>query len=314
MIDISIIIPTFNRAQFLGAAIDSALAQGDGIEVIVVDDGSTDDTPALLASYGDRIRVVRQSNAGPSAARNRGAEQARGDYLFFLDSDDLIEPGAVHRLLAAAQAMESGQAPIGRASIMDEAGMSSTGVAYGYPHLQPGHQLSLADLLTGVMPLCLPLLQREQFLAAGGLDPELRLGEDHELAIRLHHAGLRFVATDVPVIRVRVHGEPRLSGEGDHAFARQLLQVWRRIAGLVRDFPDFDRRAREALARVIWVAGRDAARAKDREAADAMFDIAREFDPGVERISPWPLRLASRMLGPFRAERCVDAVKRLRLV
>ncbi|UUR08421.1 glycosyltransferase family 2 protein [Sphingomonas glaciei] len=314
MIDVSIIIPTYNRVQFLGPAVDSALAQGDGIEVIVVDDGSTDGTAALLARYGDRIRVVRQANRGPSAARNLGAEQARGDHLFFLDSDDLIEPGAISPLLAAAEALESVQVPFGRASIIDEAGRPSTGVAYGYPHLEPGHRLSLADLLTGVMPLCLPLLQRERFLAAGGLDPDLRLGEDHELAIRLHDAGLRFVATGIPVIRVRVHGKPRLSGGDDRAFARQLLRVWQRVSGLVRDRPDFDRRAREALSRVIWVAGRDAARAEDREAAEALFGLARELDPRIERISPWPLRLASNMLGPFRAERFASVLKRLRLV
>ena len=90
---ISVIIPAYNRARELRNAIDSALAQTRlPIEVIVVDDGSTDETPEVLARYGDRIRVVRQSNQGVAAARNAGIAIARGDLLAFLDSDDVWLP------------------------------------------------------------------------------------------------------------------------------------------------------------------------------------------------------------------------------
>jgi glycosyltransferase involved in cell wall biosynthesis len=87
---ISVIIPVFNRASEVCNAIDSALAQTlPPLEVIVVDDGSTDETPDVLTRYGDRIRVVRQSNQGVAAARNAGIAVARGDLLAFLDSDDV---------------------------------------------------------------------------------------------------------------------------------------------------------------------------------------------------------------------------------
>lgn len=99
MPDVSIIIPTYNRVRFVGEAIESALAQREGIEVVVVDDGSTDETSSLLASFADRVRIFRQPNAGPSAARNLGAQQARGEFLAFLDSDDILESGAVRALL-----------------------------------------------------------------------------------------------------------------------------------------------------------------------------------------------------------------------
>lgn len=86
----SVIIPVFNRPTLVKAAIESVFAQTcSDYELIVVDDGSTDDTPTVLASLGERVQVVRQANAGPGAARNTGAEHATGRYLAFLDSDDL---------------------------------------------------------------------------------------------------------------------------------------------------------------------------------------------------------------------------------
>jgi cellulose synthase/poly-beta-1,6-N-acetylglucosamine synthase-like glycosyltransferase len=86
----SVIIPTFNRAVLLAETLQSVFVQRmTDFEVIIADDGSTDHTAALLASYGERLRVVRQTNRGPGAARNAGAEVAHGRYLAFLDSDDV---------------------------------------------------------------------------------------------------------------------------------------------------------------------------------------------------------------------------------
>src|SRR5581483_8159413 len=90
---ISVIIPCFNHAAYLAKAIQSALVQTlPADEIIVVDDGSTDDTAKVTASSGTRIRYVYQSNAGLSAARNTGIKLATGKYIGFLDADDLWHP------------------------------------------------------------------------------------------------------------------------------------------------------------------------------------------------------------------------------
>jgi len=95
---VSVIIPAYNATAFLGETLDSVLAQTyPNLEIIVVDDGSTDDTPDLLGSYGDRIRVLRQANSGQATARNHGAREAHGELLAFLDSDDLWDPDKIAR-------------------------------------------------------------------------------------------------------------------------------------------------------------------------------------------------------------------------
>lgn len=97
--NISIVIPTFNSEQFLRETIESALAQTVPSEIICVNDGSTDGTRFLLDEYADRIKVITQSNRGLPAARNTGIMNAKGDYILPLDSDDILLPTAVDRIL-----------------------------------------------------------------------------------------------------------------------------------------------------------------------------------------------------------------------
>lgn len=90
---VSVVIPVLNSEQFLGEAIASVLIQGEELlEIVVVDDGSTDGSAAAAERFGDPVQVIRQSNRGPAAARNRGLAAARGDYIAFLDADDLYSP------------------------------------------------------------------------------------------------------------------------------------------------------------------------------------------------------------------------------
>ena len=95
---ISVIIPTYNCAHYLGEAIGSVLSQAyPAIEVLVVDDGSADATAQVAADFGGRIRYFRQANGGIGAARNSGLAHARGDFIAYLDADDLYVPGRLAR-------------------------------------------------------------------------------------------------------------------------------------------------------------------------------------------------------------------------
>jgi glycosyltransferase involved in cell wall biosynthesis len=102
---VSVIVPVYNAERYLGEALESVLAQTySDYEVIVVNDGSTDGSEQVALGFGDRIRYIRQENAGPGAARNRGIELARGELIAFLDADDLWLPG---KLAAQVEFMET---------------------------------------------------------------------------------------------------------------------------------------------------------------------------------------------------------------
>lgn len=101
---VSIVVPLYNAEKHLSQALDSLLAQThDNLEIICVDDGSTDGTSQLLADYvarDNRVRLLSQVNAGPGAARNRGIAEAQGDYLYFLDADDWCDPTLIEKAVA----------------------------------------------------------------------------------------------------------------------------------------------------------------------------------------------------------------------
>ena len=102
---VSVIIPTYNCADYIRQTVDGVLAQTHpSVELIVIDDGSTDGTPALVAAYGDRVKLVQQANAGVCAARNHGLRIARGEFVCLLDHDDYWYPDKLATQVAAMQA------------------------------------------------------------------------------------------------------------------------------------------------------------------------------------------------------------------
>lgn len=120
---VSVLITNYNYARYLRAAIDSALDQTyPHLEVIVVDDGSTDDSAAIIASYGERITAVVQDNGGPAVAFNRAFELSRGELICILDADDVFEPNKVEVVAAAAKATPAAHLIHHQMRIIDQAG------------------------------------------------------------------------------------------------------------------------------------------------------------------------------------------------
>lgn len=188
----SVVIPAWNRAHIIGRTIESCLGQDFGdFEIVVVDDGSTDATRDAVARYPDpRIRYVRQENAGASAARNRGAIEARGRYLAFLDSDDEFLSG---KLSAFRNAI--GDVPDPRvvwySPLWFQRGEGNRMVKPARPIAVDetvGDYLFAGDGLMQTSTLVVPtdLFRQVRF------DPALRVLEDLDLCLRLEAAGGRF--------------------------------------------------------------------------------------------------------------------------
>src|SRR4051794_28952489 len=98
---VSVIIPTYNYGRFIGEAVKSALEQTlPADEIIVVDDGSADNTEAAVRQFGDPVRYIKQANAGVCVARNRGVAESRGEFIAFLDADDTWEPTKLAKQIA----------------------------------------------------------------------------------------------------------------------------------------------------------------------------------------------------------------------
>ncbi len=183
---ISIVIPTFNRAALLGEAIESLLAQErKADEIIVVDDGSTDDTPQVLSRFGSAITAITQSNQGRSAARNVGLRAAQGDLITFLDSDDSLPPESIAR---RARVLES-QPEIGvvysDVLLVNQEGERITLFSKAYPVTKPSGRIfsELAQrnfiVLSSVMFRRLPPGEMCYF------DEDLDTSEDHDFWLRL---------------------------------------------------------------------------------------------------------------------------------
>ncbi len=119
---ISVVIPNYNYGRYLGTAIDSVLNQSYcPFEILVVDDGSTDHSDVVLAAYGDRIRWFKQQNQGVSVARNLGIQESRGEFVAFLDADDIWHPLKLERQMALMGNSTVGMVYCGR-QIIDESG------------------------------------------------------------------------------------------------------------------------------------------------------------------------------------------------
>ena len=183
---LTIVIPTYNYARFLPDAIESALAQGGerlAVEVLVVDDGSTDDTQQVLARYSTRIRCIHQSNAGLSAARNTGMREARHDWVIFLDSDDMLAAGAAAAFWQAHQKGGKAWAVVaGRDRAVDIHGsfLAPSPPATGCLIPVSARSLVLRNRFAPAV-----LADRRCLLELGGFDPALRASEDRDMWIRV---------------------------------------------------------------------------------------------------------------------------------
>ena len=194
---VSIIVPAFNAAPWLAETLDSAFAQTwRPLEVVVVDDGSTDDTLAIARRYEARgARIVSQANRGLSGARNAALSVVRGDYIQLLDADDLISPDKIERQVRLLRAAPAGTLATGRwGRFRQDVTRTRFTPSHHWRDQQPLDYLAHVARTGSTIPVHAWLLPRAIVDAIGPFSEELRVMEDHEYFARavLASTGLRY--------------------------------------------------------------------------------------------------------------------------
>jgi len=321
----SILIPSFNSALYLAAAIDSALAQTNlpsPPQILVVDDGSTDNSPDIARSYGDHITFLSQPNSGPAAARNLGLQHATGEFIQFLDADDLLHPT---KLLAQLDALYTTGADVAICQNLDllPGGGTCPG-AFHYATSDIGHDpflwLAATYIHTGV-----PLIRRTALTHVGGFRPALHRGEEKDLWLRLAASGATFTLVDQALYTIRHHDAPDRTANSDLAIFHHRARptpaaLAHRLDAMISLFEllstgliyDFNPARRQAIASHIRQTSIYNWRDGDPTSARRGFDFLRRhrLDPPYgER----PLyKLAARLLGHPPTETILSLARSLR--
>jgi glycosyltransferase involved in cell wall biosynthesis len=233
---VSVIMPAFNVGPYIGASIESVLAQTfTDWELVIVDDGSTDDTYAIgegHAAADPRIRIIRQANGGISVARNTALRLASGEFFAILDSDDLWSPGFLAAQMAIFAAHPEVDIVTGNAWFL---GGQSDGQP-ARPSPDPRPLSDLASLLADETSVfIMTVFRRKVYETIGGFDESMRCNEDYDLWLRAAVAGFRFYRNDVPLGHYRRRDDSLSAAE--LKMLRGILRVYLKLRPAILDRP-----------------------------------------------------------------------------
>ena len=235
--NISVIIPAYNRADLIEETIESVLAQSvSPHQVIVVDDGSTDGTPDVVARFGHSVKLIRQKNQGAGAARNLGFQNSTGDVVHFMDSDDLSSPNTYEVQLDALNRTGADFAYGPWVKTRFEQRKVSFQKVVVQQRAVPTSLAMYKWLLRGWVTVFQPcLLSRRLIERIGPYRTDLKPTEDSEFLFRIAKAGANFVHTPETLLLYRVHPESQISTGNDCArrqdWVRYLAAVNQHLAG-----------------------------------------------------------------------------------
>ncbi|MDY6906011.1 MAG: glycosyltransferase [Thermodesulfobacteriota bacterium] len=229
---VSVVIPTFNRGHMVADAVASVLAQDyPHLELIVVDDGSTDDTSAVLAPCQDSITLLTQANAGVSAARNRGVRHARGEYVAFLDSDDWWQPGKI-----TAQVSFFRSHPQALVCQTEEIWIrNGRRVNPGKRHKKPAGLIFEPSLELCLVSPSAVMLKRDFFIEMGGFDESLPACEDYDLWLRISCRHPIDLIPDPFVVKRGGHGDQLSAMPGLDKYRIQSITNLLKTGNLTQD-------------------------------------------------------------------------------
>lgn len=246
MTRVSIVVPCYNGAATVGATLDSAISQtGVDLDIVVIDDGSTDDTLAIARSYAPPVRVVTGPNRGISEARNRGIRETGGDWMLFLDADDILLPGSLAASLSAA-----GNADVVVCDWMEVIDGKPTGELRSIAPAVFDGDAELAIAISAWAPPVAILYRRELVERIGGFRPDFHIIQDARLLFDAAHLGAKFV--HAPHLGAHYLVLPGSQSRRNPArFWRDILQNGLQIEALWRSEGKLDPAHRSAVSGIL---------------------------------------------------------------
>ena len=236
---ITVIIPAYNSGKFISQAVQSVLEQDCApYEVLVIDDGSTDDTKAVLSQFDKSIKYFYQENRGPSSARNMGINMAKGEYIAFLDADDLWAPGKLEVQLEFLESHRdiglvfSDIEQFDEEKILERPCIAEQVFEPGKATQVPLREAFVKLLIKNFIPTNTVMVRRECFKKAGLFDEGLRIVEDRDMWLRI---AAHFKVARIPLVlcKRRLHGS-NISGDQER-YISSLITVLEKNLCL---FPD----------------------------------------------------------------------------
>lgn len=217
---VSVIIPTFNRSHYLLEAVDSVLSQTyQNVEPVVVDDGSTDNTVEAIAPIRERITLIQQENAGRSSARNRGIHQSNGDFIVFLDSDDLLLPDSIRCQVEYLEGHPAIDVIYGNGHTLNPDSTYSPLEPFVKSLAAPS-QIGTEMLVANLFAIHAAMVRRDALPAPSAFDESLSALEDWDLWLRLLFSGATFAYHNAKIAVYRRH-----SGNTDTAVPASLIRA-----------------------------------------------------------------------------------------
>ena len=310
---VSIIIPCYNCESYIDQAISSCLSQSySNIEIIVIDDGSSDSSLNVIQSFGTKVNWETGNNKGAQLSRNRGLEISTGEYIKFLDADDLLFPHCINSQVEQSLTLSPNQKAIvyGDASLID---------GFGNIYQKCTHQPRLSSeepiahiLQQSPLTSC-PLHRRDYLIEVDGFDPSLHNCHENDLHLRLVLSSVNFVYFPEPVYMYRQYTDEnritnqRYSSQGPLAFYKILQKQIQNIK-TYSDLP-LSKASKKALSQRFWGYGRGILREGYEKEAKMYFSAAQQLDAKHCVNGSNFYTICKQLLGPYLAEKLLINLK-----
>lgn len=304
---VSIIIPCYNSEPYIDDCLKSIFTQNYmNLEIIVIDDGSTDNSLKILESYRDKIILISQANSGACIARNKGLEIASGKYIKFLDSDDYLAPGIISSQVNKIEPLNNNEIVYGDFTLL----YPSKSVLHKNKIISDTYtteELINTDILTGT-----PLHRTSLLKTINGFDKRFKHGQEWNLHVRLAALGVKFIYYPENVYYYRIHNsEDRISNKKEFDAKYELEKCLMTLES-IHNLGKIGSSVSDGMATKVWNIGRKMLLIASKNEAEYYFSYAKKISDAPLKFASKKYRMLHSILGTSFTELFISNINRLR--